>query len=608
MRHVQARKSRLTEANTGSMLHSPAASISGAGGDRAPTCESEDSGRPVRPAARPCSARSAQAVAGRIGLPLLRALLLAFALVQSLAVAASPPPADGADDDGPGVCTVTGEQIAAAPVAEHGRPFGMRVRLAAECPPDASGLADIFLLIDISASMADSGKMDAARAAVREFVDNVDFERHRAGLIPFNRGAYVALPLTSDTDRLERTLAGLPEPSGGTDIASALEMARGELRFAKRAEAVGVAVLLTDGQSNEAGMLAAAENARRDGMVIFTIGLGPDAAEGVLRRTATSPEHYYAAPDASVLGDVYRRIAAMLREFSVTDVRLFDRPGWRVSISMPAGAAEPVRDGEALRWWRPFLTSDATEIEYEVRVDRTGRLTPSAELWVEYSDGDGLRRRADIEPAEVDVLAPSVVRAHLPFAAAGGCIETPVRADVVLGLDVSSSMTTEDKLERAVEAARGFVARLEVGASGHRVAIVSFSSEARLLAALTENRSAIDGALDTIATGHGTRLDLGLEVAAAALAGPRGGLGTGRRAAVIMLSDGHQTEDRTAVEGQAASARAMGIETFAVALGDDADMGLMGVVAGDAARLHRASDASALDAIYGRLAGAFTCR
>ena len=525
------------------------------------------------------------------------------------AVEASRPAADPTPTAvaGPGICTVRGTQSADVVEAEQGWPFGLQLSLSADCPAEASGRADIYMLLDISASMAESGKFEAAVAAVREFIDNTDFSRHRIGLLPFNNSPYVALPLSDDPGRVARALDALTMPRGSTDIAAAMEMARNELKLGRRDEAVGVMVLLTDGQSSESGMLAAADNARRDGLVIFTVGLGPDAATGPLQRTATTPKHYYHAPSAADLAAIYARIAAMLKSFTVTDVRIFERPASRVALVPDPGAepGEPEINGALHVWWRPFLTAENIDISYTVKVDRAGRLAPSEALWAEYTDGDLVRRRVELTPIEVDVRPPIIYQAHLPLAMRGHCFLSPVRADVALVLDTSASMAGT-KLIAAVSAARVFIEGLEVGSSGHRVAVVTYDAEGRVLSPLGDDPRALDAALDRIATGSGTRLDRGILTAIEEVTGPRHH--SAQRPVIVMLSDGRQAEAIETVADAADWARLNGIEVFAVGLGADADPDVLRAVAGSPGRLWLAPDAEALRVIYAHIAGVVGCR
>ena len=74
-------------------------------------------------------------------------------------------------------------------------------------------------------------------------------------------------------------------------------------------------VLLTDGKSNPrpaSEAVARADEAKRSGIVIFTIGLGSDLDDAALAAIASQPAFYYRAPTAEQLGGIYRQIAVAI--------------------------------------------------------------------------------------------------------------------------------------------------------------------------------------------------------------------------------------------------------------------------------------------------------
>lgn len=502
-----------------------------------------------------------------------------------------------------GICTVTGRQLADAREIELGRTVGLQLMIEADCPAEARGRADILLALDRSTSMGQMGKFAAAKTAVRDFVDGVDFTRHRVGLVVFNDSAYVMQPLTTDPDLLLSALQDVDETEGSTDIARAIQVSDRELASDGRREAVAVLVLLTDGRSGEDAMRSAAEAADKRGTVIFTIGLGPDVAQEALRSVATTPEHYYFAPGPDDLAAIYDQIAATIRLFTVTDVSINDRlsPG----AEYVAGSAEPgePRMEGALTWWRPFLPPTPIHFAYDVRLYREGRAPPSAALWVDYTDGDGTRRRVDIEPAIVEVIVPDTHWAFLPAAYRNQCIPATTWADVVLVLDVSSSMRDENKLQQAVQAARRFVQLMHLPAD--RAAVVTYDAHAATVQSLTGDRDALEQALAGLTTGSGTRLDRGLEAATLELVARRR---IDNRPVIVFLSDGRQVAERHRVPTAAQTARSVGITVFTIALGSDADRELLRSVAGDPDRAYYAPDPSDLYEIYSRVAGIVGCR
>ena len=144
---------------------------------------------------------------------------------------------------------------------------------------------DLLLAVDISGSM-DTQDMILDKTAVNRLkvVKKVAGEfiqrRHgdRVGLILFGSRAYLQTPLTFDT---ETTAILLDESEIGlagreTAIGDAIGLAVKRLR--DDAAADRVLVLLTDGAntSGEVQPLQAAEFAARDGLTVYTVGVGAD--------------------------------------------------------------------------------------------------------------------------------------------------------------------------------------------------------------------------------------------------------------------------------------------------------------------------------------------
>jgi Mg-chelatase subunit ChlD len=460
-----------------------------------------------------------------------------------------------------------------------------------------------MLAVDISSSMNDFGKFAAAQDAVRAFVSAVDFSRHRVGLVLFNDSAFVAQTISEQPDRVISAMAAVSRGTGGTNIAHAIAMADGELALRARPTAVSIVVLMTDGQSSEEPANAAARTARARGTVLFAIGLGDDAAQDVLRRLASSPEYFYYAPGADGLSDVYARIAALIRTIVVTDV-------WLTDVQDPAAGyvpgsgwpVEPTTTGP-LRWRTSYVAGVPTIFRYRVRVDQAGQMAPSDRLWVEYVDGDGARRRLDIQPATVDVFEPVIHTIHLPVTFRRRCMPVTQRADVVLALDTSSSMAGA-KLEQARQAAKLFVRLLDL--PGDQAAIVSYAQAATLVQPLTADLAALEQAVDGLTYTQGTRIDRGIQAGVGELLGPRHR--AANRPVLVLMSDGIQLEEPETAHAWAEYAWARGIVVYTVALGGDADRPTLQALADHPSHAYFAPDTEDLRAIYAQVAGAVRCR
>src|SRR5436190_14410523 len=96
-------------------------------------------------------------------------------------------------------------------------------------------------------------------------------------------------------------------------------------------------------------------------------------------------------------------------------------------------------------------------------------------------------------------------------------LRTPLpkeRATIVLVLDVSGSMGTNDmfpsRLAAAKRASKSFVDTLP---ADFRVGVVSFSDQASLVQPVTEDHEAVKAAIDGLKVGGGTAIGDGIEVA-----------------------------------------------------------------------------------------------
>ncbi|NOZ60816.1 MAG: VWA domain-containing protein [Calditrichaeota bacterium] len=136
---------------------------------------------------------------------------------------------------------------------------------------------DIFVAIDVSLSMKAEdikpNRLEKAKHAVSRFIDLL--EGDRIGLIAFAGEAFVQCPLTLDYGAAKNFLDIIDTdliPTPGTAIGSAILQA--VKTFEGRERKHKVLVLITDGEDHEGDPLKAAEVAEKDGVVIYTVGIG----------------------------------------------------------------------------------------------------------------------------------------------------------------------------------------------------------------------------------------------------------------------------------------------------------------------------------------------
>jgi Ca-activated chloride channel family protein len=145
---------------------------------------------------------------------------------------------------------------------------------------------DVAVAIDTSKSMLATdiapNRLERAKLAALELMQRSGADR--LGLIAFAGDAFLECPLTADDMVFQQSVQELDVntiPEGGTAIATAINEALTAFKETGHHRAM---VLFTDGEDNvsESDVLAAAQNAAKAGMKIFTVGIG--TAEGDLIR------------------------------------------------------------------------------------------------------------------------------------------------------------------------------------------------------------------------------------------------------------------------------------------------------------------------------------
>ena len=209
-------------------------------------------------------------------------------------------------------------------VRAHQRDTGHALKMTVEAvpddlswlglPPDTGATrtpADptrIYLLIDVSASMAGTPLVEAQLAA-RGFLDKCDFTTTEIGLISFSDEVTLQAEATDNVRKVQAALARL-EPDGTTNLSDAIEMARLKLNRLDRTRYI---VLLTDGYPDAAeSAVEAAAKARGEGVEIVAIGMG-DADLGYLRRLASTEEGSIFARQGELVG-AFGHIAKIISE------------------------------------------------------------------------------------------------------------------------------------------------------------------------------------------------------------------------------------------------------------------------------------------------------
>ena len=174
---------------------------------------------------------------------------------------------------------------------------------------------DILLVLDLSETMAINDiKPSRIHAAKKTMMSFISKRKHdKLGLLVFGKDAFTACPMTSDhsilSTFLNRTGIGMVNPYG---TAIGLAIATGIPRFDKTKKS-NVMVLLTDGDNNAGGIdpLTAAKLAKKEGVKIYTIGIGKKDAynPSLLQQIADITNgQFFAATDDAELKTIYKDI------------------------------------------------------------------------------------------------------------------------------------------------------------------------------------------------------------------------------------------------------------------------------------------------------------
>jgi Ca-activated chloride channel family protein len=135
---------------------------------------------------------------------------------------------------------------------------------------------DIVVAVDTSKSMlaTDIAPNRLARAKLAALELMQTSKADRLGLVAFAGDAFLECPLTIDDTAFQQSVQALDVnsiPQGGTVLAAAINTTLEAFKEKGNHRAL---VLFTDGEDNDAGALEAAQNAAKEGMKIFTIGIG----------------------------------------------------------------------------------------------------------------------------------------------------------------------------------------------------------------------------------------------------------------------------------------------------------------------------------------------
>ena len=192
----------------------------------------------------------------------------------------------------------------------HVRVYGWNLRPKIGPPP--SQLVNLSIYYGTSAQLIRNPtilSIEAAKNASKIFVDGMPLS-DRGGYVKFGSFAVLAQGLTFNKANVKTAIdnTGL---EGGTAIQTGIVSAKNELINNGRQNATKIMIVLTDGQ-NDAGpqtVINAAQDAKNNGIIIFTVGLTGYVNKDMLSQVASVPSYFYYSQDSSALGEIYDQIS-----------------------------------------------------------------------------------------------------------------------------------------------------------------------------------------------------------------------------------------------------------------------------------------------------------
>jgi Ca-activated chloride channel family protein len=257
---------------------------------------------------------------------------------------------------------------------------------------------DIVVAVDTSKSMlaSDIAPNRLARAKLAALGLMQEAKSDRLGLVAFSGSAFLECPLTIDDAAFRQSVEALDVHTiseGGTSLSEAIDTAA---KAFKEDDNYKVLVLFTDGEDNDTGADDAAKSAAKDGLKIFTVGIGTAAGEllqyrgdngtlqyvrddqgnvvkshlneALLRQIATDAGGaYYSLSGANTMEALYERSLAILPKSESREQwvrRPYERYHWPLALGIALLIVEiffPERKGSATRKPKgpsPFLESE----------------------------------------------------------------------------------------------------------------------------------------------------------------------------------------------------------------------------------------------------------
>jgi len=171
---------------------------------------------------------------------------------------------------------------------------------------------NVYLVVDVSGSMRGE-KIQGAQEALRAFVEQMEGDLERVGLIEFSSRVQETVPLDELKDnrtRLLNTVEALVV-SGDTALLDAVDLAYESLQRRADAERINAIVVMTDGLENHSSislekLLRKLESQEDVPVVVFCIAYGKDADRATLQRIAEATGGQLREGDLETIRELYK--------------------------------------------------------------------------------------------------------------------------------------------------------------------------------------------------------------------------------------------------------------------------------------------------------------
>lgn len=513
----------------------------------------------------------------------------------------------------PAACAALPDKSAAPASLLLGGEVSVALTVDGHCPGQQVPF-ELALVIDTSRSMGWESALERAKAAAQAILTGLDPATARVSLIRFDSQGAQLLPLGKDFAAISRAIDRL-EPDGDTRMAPGLDLALESFTPGNAAMPRSV-IVLTDIEYKDG--ISSSVRAIVDAGIGLDFLVYPvssfDASMALnLERLIGRPGSVHVAPEPASLAALiadrsgYQPQTGLFESILVTDIL-------PANMRYVLGSAQPQADWDplarSLSWRLPtVLAAEGLRLTFRVEPLEVGYWPTNVEAHADYRDALGHDDHLRFPLPRVHVVDPSMLahRIYLPLTAARDCLRSAQPLDLLLLVDSSLSMAESggagrSKLEAAAAAAAGLVRQLTPGRD--RVAVIGFDDEARPAIGFAEPGDAVLAALAGLQPRPGTRIDRGLEAAAAAFA-TEGRLRA--RPALILLSDGRHAGEIAPLLAAAADLEGRGVRRLTIALGESADLALLEMLATSERDAYRSASAEDLAAIYAELAGKVAC-